>query len=385
MAEVSYHDKAFPPESYWFEVSEKYAEFLSNSGNPWLICLLPLAVTLGEPLHISEPVDCQLYENVQELMHIWKCWYPHLHVIPIEAEVVHAERQESPVRVAAFFSGGVDSFFTLLWHNGKSNSSKKFHIEDLLLVCGFDVPLANQEGFFRIRDRLRKVAFELDKELIDVATNLRETRWGITDWELLSHGAALGCIALVFEKRYSRVLIASTWGYKNLEPYGSHVMTDHLFSTSRTKIVHDGASFSRVNKIEYIAKSDIALRELRVCWKSRSDENCCVCKKCYRTMITLELLGELDRCRRFNDSKVDIRRVEKYYSPRHFENNFLSEVSSLAVSKGRFDLAKAIDRSRKNSARLNKLLRIIRSFQNKRFVWRFAHPLERMLLSHYIT
>ena len=317
-------------------------------------------------------------------MCIWKCWYPHLHLIPIEAEV-DTKRQESPERTAAFFSGGVDSFFTLLWHSDSSNPFKRFQINDLLCVFGFDVPLSNKEAFLRIRERVEKIAFSLDKEPVDIATNLRETRWRITDWARLSHGPALGCVGLVLEERYSKVLIASTMGYKQLEPHGSHIATDHLFSTGHTKIVHDGAAFSRAEKTEFISKSDIALRELRVCWKSQSDENCCACNKCYRTMITLELLGKLERSSKCSLSKVDVRKVAKIYSPRHNDIDFYHQISSLASSKGRIDIVKAIDRSLKHSARLNKLLKIIRSFQNKRFIWRYAQRLEKGILSRYIT
>lgn len=385
MAEVSYDDRLFPNEIYWFEVSEEYATDLSSTGNPWLVCLLPLAVTIGEPLRIGEVVDSQLFTNVQQLMRIWKCWHPDLHVIPIEAEVISVEREDVPERTGAFFSGGVDSFFTLLWHHNHNNSFEKFHINDLLCVLGFDVPLANKEAFLRIRERLQRVAFDLNKELIDVTTNLRETRWRKTDWTRLSFGPALGCVALLLEKRFRRVLIASSCGYKNLEPIGSHVATDHLFSTGQTKIVHDGGTFSRVEKTEWIAKSDIALRELRVCWKSRSDENCCACNKCYRTMITLELLGALEHCNTFNGSKMDIRKVAKVYSPNYYDIDLYREIRALAIHKGRVDIAKAIDRSFRNSARLKKLLRFVSSLENKRFAWKYAQLLEKKLLSHYIT
>jgi hypothetical protein len=318
-------------------------------------------------------------------MRIWKCWHPHLHVISIDAEVVDTKRHECPERTAVFFSGGVDSFFTLLWHSDNNNSSKRFHINDLLCIWGFDVPLSNQKAFFQMRERLEKVAFSFDKELIDIATNLRDTRWQKTDWGYLSHGCALVSVALSLEKRFSKILIGSTGGYKDLNPWGSHIITDPLLSTSMTEIIHDGAFFNRVQKTEFVAKSEVALKSLRVCWKSRSDENCCACNKCYRTMITLELLGELDRCSTFNISKVDIGKVEKVYSPHYYDIEYYSEISSLAVSKGRLDISKAIDRSLKNSSRLNRLLKIIRSLQNKRFVWRFAQPLEEILLSHYIT
>lgn len=66
MAEVSYLDRT--AEEYWFEVDREFAGALSRRGNPWLVCLLPLAATIGEPLEIEVPVDARLYEGVQDVM-----------------------------------------------------------------------------------------------------------------------------------------------------------------------------------------------------------------------------------------------------------------------------------------------------------------------------
>jgi hypothetical protein len=370
---VAYDDKTIKPEIYWFDVPEKYAEFLSSSGSPWLVCLLPLALTLGEPLRICAPVDRVLLQGVQELMRIWKCWYPHLHVVPIEAEMVDTKPQEASGRTASFFSGGVDSFFTILRHqNGNSDSFPETHIDDLLCIWGFDIPLRNTDAFRRMRETLQRAASDLGNELIDIATNLRETRFRQSDWGHLSHGCALASVALVLERRYSKVLLASSYGYKYLKPWGSHPLTDPLLSTARTEIFHDGAAFDRVEKTEFIAKSEIAMRTLRVCWKSYSDENCCACDKCYRTMTTLALLGALDRCTTLRCRSFDIRKIPRIYLPAETDRIFFREVQALALQKRRLDVARDIDRSFKHSARLKVLLSITRSLKTKRFIRRWA-------------
>ncbi len=233
--EVTYDRGPIRSEVYWFDVPERYAASLSVSGNPWLVCLIPLAVTLGEPLRICEPVDRRLLENVAELMRIWKCWYPHLHVVPLEAESVESSEPTIARKIGAFFSGGVDSFFTALWHADRSESAARVRIDDLLTVWGFDVPLANVDAFRRMRDVLRRAAEDLGIELIDVATNVRDTRWQQTDWTYLSHNCALGGVALALEGRYRKMLMASTGGYRDLLPWGSHVLTDPLLSTSMNR------------------------------------------------------------------------------------------------------------------------------------------------------
>ncbi len=101
-------------EEYWYDVPESHAEELSESGNPWLACLLPLASTLGESLHLPLAVDAALAANSVRLTKIWKAWYPNLHDVAVHADVAAAPPVTGPKRVGAFFSGGVDSFFTLL-------------------------------------------------------------------------------------------------------------------------------------------------------------------------------------------------------------------------------------------------------------------------------
>jgi hypothetical protein len=375
--QVAYDDGAAPSELYWFEVPERLVDFLTVSGNPWLACLLPLAVTLGEPLRICQPVDGALLEGVQELMQIWKCWYPHLRVVPVEAQTTNGEEGEPGSKTVAFFSGGVDSFFTALRHNGVPEGDDPNSIDEFLYVWGFDIPLHKPDAYRRHVNRLRKAASDLDKELVDVATNLKTTRLRQAEWGYLYHGCALASVALSLEKRYGKVLIASSYGYRNLHPWGSHPLTDPHLSTSRTKVVHDGAAFSRVEKTKLVAESDVAMRSLHVCYRVASDENCGACNKCYRTMTTLLLLGALGRCSAFPAGSFKDKKIAKVYSPLDNDRYFFREIRTLAIQKGRLDVARAIDRSFRRSDCLNVLLPIVRSLKGRPFVWR----LERALLA----
>lgn len=381
---VVYHDSPGQPEEYWFDVPEKYAGELSQSGNPWLTALIPLAVTLGEPLCLGLPVDRTLLVNVAELQEIWKCWYPHLSIVPVQAAIASPARPDRPGRTAAFFSGGVDSFFTALRHGNEKERGLRGRIDDLLCVWGFDVPLENGDAFRRMRDCLAVAANELGSELIDVATNLRATRWQEADWSHHSHGCALAAVGLSLEQRYGQVLIAASDTYSNLYPWGSHALTDPLLSTSRTRISHDGAGATRLTKTEYVARSAVAVRSLRVCWRLRSDENCGCCEKCWRLILSLELLGVLDRCVTLRGATVDLRAISRIYLRPDLVHDY-RELQALARGAGRVDIALAIERSIKRSARIAGWLKLAGSLRTKRLAWRCAGPLERMVLARCIT
>jgi hypothetical protein len=98
------------------------------------------------------------------------------------------------------------------------------------------------------------------------------------------------------EPRLAHLLIASSPPYWRRQPYGSHPLTDPLFSTSLTRVTHDGADNERPEKIGYIGSHLAVLKHLRVCWLGRSDSNCGRCAKCVNTMVGLELAGTLGRC-----------------------------------------------------------------------------------------
>src|SRR5579872_532808 len=89
VGDVSYRDPRRSAEALWFDVPGEYSDGLSATGNPWLACLLPLAVTLGEPLELSLPVDPALVEGAAAIMEIWRSWYPGVcEPVPIEADLL---------------------------------------------------------------------------------------------------------------------------------------------------------------------------------------------------------------------------------------------------------------------------------------------------------
>ena len=164
-------------------------------------------------------------------------------------------RRAAPPRL---FSGGVDAFFTVLRHQEPIQSWEHIHIDDLIFVWGFDVPLDKPDAFDRTGRALQSAAKELWKNLVVVASNLKTTRLERdAEWGALWHGSGIVSTGLALEKRYTQLVIASTYSYANLAPWGSHPLSDPLLSTLSTRVIHDDVSFSRAEKTEVVARSDI--------------------------------------------------------------------------------------------------------------------------------
>jgi hypothetical protein len=258
-------------------------------------------------------------------------------------------------------------------------------IDDLIFVWGFDVPLRNRDGFARIRDSLQSAAIDLDKELVVVATNLRETRCRKADFSFLAHASILSSAALALNGLYSKVLVPSSSDYRLVHPWGSHPETDPLYSTKRTRFIHYGFEFSRLEKTAYVTQSDVAMRSLRVCWLSDSGGNCGVCNKCFRTKLTLELYGALERCTTFHEKNLDLGEVATIYSYREVDVAYLRNIQAASLGMGRQDIAEAIERSFQRTDLLNQSLLFTTMWKVKQWLptqpllWRLLRPARKVL------
>ena len=92
---------------------------------------------------------------------------------------------------------------------------------------------------------------------------------------------------------FSTALIGSSEPYDALVlPWGSNPVTDHLLSGGNLTIVHDGAAFSRTDKIAFLSGVPSAVQSLKVCWEGKQQgRNCGVCEKCVRTQLNFLAIG----------------------------------------------------------------------------------------------
>jgi hypothetical protein len=254
--------------------------------------VLPVAMGLGEDIDLGGlRLDPAFAAGTGTWQEAFATWYPD-RLRPVDLGSHRSRRGGNRAAgVGCFFTGGVDSFHSVL-----ANRERLTH---LVFVHGFDVPL---EGLPALRadvtEHVQAAALELGLSLIEVETNLhdfsdtRQSPWGTT-----YHGVALATVAHLLSGVLGEVLIGATHAYADLFPYGSHPLTDPLLSSSGLRLVHHGCEADRVEKVIACAASPVALRHLRVCWENRDGTyNCGTCKKCLRTMIALEIAGNLEGC-----------------------------------------------------------------------------------------
>ena len=292
------------------------------------MALLP-AMRSGGRLRVEGRISRRLLSGIDTIQAIYRTWDRGLHRVEI-TDVEPSDAAPEARRVASFFSGGVDSFYTLLKHRDE--------ITDLLLVHGFDIDLDEAGLRAKASKAIREIGAELGKRVVEIETDLRSFLNPHAHWGRLGHGPALASVGMIVSAHYRRIYIPGTHGYAHLFPWGSHPVLDPLWSTGSVEFVHDGAEATRVEKTARVAQCEVALLHLRVCYRNPGGAyNCGVCEKCLRTMIGLRLAGALDRCASF-DRELDLGRVARLRIRKENQRAFATEILG-ALGNGPADRA----------------------------------------------
>ena len=315
----------------WFRYPAHYHDKISTAANAFVAAMILPAMCLGRTLRVEGAVSRKMREGAQKFMEIMTKWWPAYKPVEIES-AGYSESNQSGQRVGMFFSGGVDSFYTLL-KNENSELPLSDKISHLIFVHGFDIRLDDSNLFDMALAGVQATAREYKKEVVPVATNLRQFSDDIIDWRTY-HGTAMISVALGIDTLLRRIYIAADHTYENLFPRGSHPLTDPLWATESMDIVHDGCEAGRVEKILWqVGKSQVALDNIRVCWENRLGRyNCGICEKCVRTMLNLEAAGVLERCLAFRGklrySDVRNLRVDDIHTRAFAEENYRTLVAA---------------------------------------------------------
>lgn len=327
------------PRRIWFHAE---GDILPTPEAALAACLMP-AMRLGGTLELSEPISPRVLRSQSEFQAIQRAWsrdWPFidrpLREVEVSAPARPVEVRPPNGRVAAFFSGGVDSWATVL---------SEPDLTDLIFIEGFDLRPgephhAQLSG--EVEARLRATAAELGLPLHVARTNLRELSDPLVPWEAY-FGCAVVAIAHLFGSAFDRVLIAGDSDYEVQEKFGANWMVDQLWSTETLEIVDSGSRLSRVERTRLIAAHPAARRSLRVCWQNPDGAyNCGHCRKCLMTLMTLESLGLREAVETF-PPELDLAAVADIELAQPVLRTLWEDVLDAARAARRTDLERPIE------------------------------------------
>lgn len=285
----------------WFRV--RGAE-VSGTANAFLAAALVPAMVRGWPLYISSAsISRRLVSSLPHIQKILKSWWPQLHEVTVQSDVISV-RKPTGARSATFFSGGVDSFYTLL--------TRRALIDRLVFVRGFDIRRRQAALWKRALLSAKQVANKVETPLIVVDTNVRDFLDEWAHWEF-AHGVALASVAYSIAPTLHTIMIPASHSFADQFPWGSHPMLDPLWAIEGLNVLHAGSEANRAERVAAISDWQLALDHLRVCWLNpKGAYNCGRCEKCLRTMISLHAAGALGRSKTLPNRlpRAQLRRLD---------------------------------------------------------------------------
>ncbi|HTC52270.1 MAG TPA: hypothetical protein VK700_10065 [Steroidobacteraceae bacterium] len=262
------------------------------------------AMGSNQDLHVDGLMTRSAWLNLATFQEAWCRWKPDVYKpIKIEPRSLTDEPPGGKAQSIAAFSGGADAIFTVLRH-----ADDQFALNSVMLVHGFDVPTDRADLFGKLLQRQQPLLQRLNMRPRIVRTNIAELR--IQNWHD-SFLAQLSCCLHNYSHEFRFGLTAGGEPYDALVlPWGQNPCTDYLLSGDGFSIVHDGAAFSRTEKIALIAKDPVATQAVKVCWEAADlSTNCGICEKCIRTRLNFKAVG-VDRPSCF-DGELTLEQIRR--------------------------------------------------------------------------
>jgi hypothetical protein len=178
---------------------------------------------------------------------------------------------------ALFFSGGLDSYYSLFHFPG---------IDTLVFITGYDARLANRAAADRMIAEFRALAASRGQRLVTVSTNLRDhPLLGAQRWVRYC-GTPQVVVAHLLAREASTFVVSSSHHGSHRFPWGSHPDLDWRWGNDRVAIEHFGIECWRGDKLVALADQPLVHATLRVCYPVPAEgRNCGHCEKCVRTRL----------------------------------------------------------------------------------------------------
>lgn len=283
----------------WFSIPAEHADWFSTDRSDGiLVGLLLQAMELNEDVELEGPVSSLLIHNIRNFfIPMMSQAFPKRHHIKVTSGGLIDEFANGD-SVCSGFSGGIDSFASIIQHF-VNESSEKYRITHLLFnnvgSHGSEEPERGRKFFNERYWSLCSFASEVGLPFVKVDSNLSE----ICDIDFITmHSALNAAVPLLLQNKFHRHYYASAFRYADCSVTATSDLAYfdpfalHLLSTDSLECISTGCQMSRVEKTKLVSEYEPSYRYLNVCVDPAFEgRNCSVCFKCARTIFTLETLG----------------------------------------------------------------------------------------------
>ena len=317
----------------WYEVESKYAKYLTNErADAFVVGLLWYALKYQHDIRILAPMSERLYYSINKYLAPLMAEIRGYKPIRLFCNVLTSEPLSNAHAVGTGLSCGIDSFSTICEHMAddvpEGYRITHFTFFNVGSHKDFGGPAAVR--VFKARaQNVKACAAELDKELITVDSNLSDILhmgFALTHTHR-SVSAALALQKLFKVYYYSSAIHLKDFKLSKKDPAYYDIFNLSMLSTETISFFSSCTNYNRVEKTRKVARFEPSYEYLNVC--EMSTFNCGVCSKCLRTLLTLEVLGVLDKYKAIFNMKAYQEKRAKYIAKvkaSYPKNHFFREI-----------------------------------------------------------
>ena len=269
-----------------YNVSDYKANLNKSDFAAWLF--LPIAMSLGRDIVVDGVGSFETVKNFRILSEIWESWdLDRFSSVDVSFKKNEDYVTKNEGKSLAFYSGGVDSTYSLLKQNSKKDA--------LLTVHGMDYRYNDDDRFEKLKRKTDSFAKLVGNDRIFVTSNVYDIygKYKInTRQSHASHIFALAGLSFLFSEQFNDIVISSDYRLDQqylVHPWGSNSATNKYFSDGCTKLITLDDDVTRSEKLPLLVNNEIALHSLSFCVDySHRPENCGVCSKCMRTKLMFQ-------------------------------------------------------------------------------------------------
>jgi len=313
----------------WYEVEDKYSQYICDDRcDCAIVSIFTTAICAGyDTIETNLPISEKLFYNLKyhiipQFTVMDRGKYPNLNIIaPTTNETFKGKA------VGAEMSEDVDSFATMYEYTKEiefdAYKITHFTYNNITPNYGSDIRLGSMKELYKeqlnkIKDFCKKYKYEL----IITDTNITELLGNAFDYFSFSrfHTFRNAGTALLLQKLYGKYYYSSTGNLDNFKSSFSTPSAAYekwLFpylSCGSTEFYNSNKAWGRLEKIKIISNLKESYDYLTVC--SNSVENCGECDKCKETLMTLDVLGVLDKYK----NSFDVNKYKENFREQWFND-----------------------------------------------------------------
>lgn len=340
----------------WFSVDKEYGQYLcAETADAFVCAMLWYAMVTGSDIVSEAPISEKMVFSVNHYL---------IHALCTEKNGYRRITVSGPTTSSVFpqatgvgtgMSCGVDSLYTLheymhtepeerrlthltyfnmgaIFHPDSSDKKKKYSIEE----------------FYKKTDEMSEeklkqaseVASKVGLPMVYVSSNMD------SDYYRGAYGYTAvyrNCACVLALQKLFKTYYCSSAGWPDYFDLTLSEGSEHYEMLLCQCLSTEGCTFvlsdyaTRIEKTEAIADWDIAWNYLDVCFNFN---NCGKCSKCYRTMLTLDLMGKVDCFKPVFDVDAYRKNIDKAYGWLSFARHGDAKDDNAVFARDIYDYAK---------------------------------------------